>query len=202
MTSWRAGLGSPPVWRECYRPPWRALCRGRLRQRAGDWSWRCFLRAGRVPAIDHLGGRFAEEDFVRELAIGVGDVFCELVAFLLLARGVFPGFGDIEDEIELDGGANHVGLGSSLGFELEGDAGDLLDGFGVSLCDGERSGAAIERAGELLLGIELGLSTEGARQGDDFLNDGDFLFGLGVGEFGAVLRVGGEGDGSKWRAVK
>src|ERR1039458_10530303 len=86
-------------------------------------------------------------------------------------------------------------LGSSLGFELEGDAGDLLDGFGVSLCDGERSGAAIERARELLLGIELGLGTEGARQGDDFLNDGDFLFGLGVGEFGAVLRVGGERDG-------
>src|ERR1035437_7473938 len=146
-------------------------------------------------AVDDFGGRLAQEDFVGKLALGGGGILFELLAFVWLAVGIVPGLGDIEDEIELAGGANHVGLGSSLGFELEGDAGDLLDGFGVSLCDGERSGAAIERAGELLLGIELGLGAEGARQGDDFLNDGDFLFGLGVGEFGAVLRVGGERDG-------
>ena len=65
----------------------------------------------------------------------------------------------------------------------------------MALRDGERRGAAVERAGELLLGIELGLGAEGARQGDDFLDDGDFLFGLGVGEFRAVLRVWGERDG-------
>ena len=65
----------------------------------------------------------------------------------------------------------------------------------MALGDGERGGAAVERAGELLFGIELGLGAEGARQGDDLLDDGDFLLGFGVGEFGAVLRVGSEGDG-------
>src|ERR1035437_2213569 len=97
-------------------------------------AWReCCRRLWRAPCSGRLG---------RKAGVWSGDIFFELLAFLLLARGIFPGLGDIEDEIELDGGANHVGLGSSLGFELEGDAGDLLDGFGVSLCDGERSGAA------------------------------------------------------------
>ena len=142
-----------------------------------------------------LGGRLAQEDFVGELALRVGDVLFELLALLLLARRVFLRLGDIEHQIEFDGGANDVGFGRRLGFHLEGHPGDLLDRFGVALGDGERRRAAVERAVELLLGIELGLGAEGARQGDDFLDDGDFLFGLGVGQFRAVLRVGGEGDG-------
>ena len=146
-------------------------------------------------AIDDFRRRLAEEDFVGKLALRVGDVLFELLALLLLARRIFGHLGDIEHEIELDGGADDVGFGRGLGFELERDAGDLLDGLGVALRDGERRGAAVERALELLLGIELRLGAQGARQGDDFLDDGDFLFGLGVGEFRAVLRVWREGDG-------
>ncbi len=137
----------------------------------------------------------ARNDFVGELAFEAGDVLVELIALLLFARGIFGGLGDIEDEIEFDGGAYDVGFGRGFGFHLESHAGNLLDGFGVALGDGERGGAAVERAGELLFGIELGFGAKGARQGDDFLDDGDFLFGLGVGEFGAVLRVGSDGDG-------
>ncbi len=65
----------------------------------------------------------------------------------------------------------------------------------MALRDGERRGAAVERAGELLLRVELRLGAQGARQGDDLLDDGDFLLGFGVGELGAVLRVWGERDG-------
>ena len=42
-----------------------------------------------------------------------------------------------------------------FGLHVEGHAGNLLDGFRMALGDGERCGAAVENAGELLFGIEL-----------------------------------------------
>ena len=40
-----------------------------------------------------------------------GDVLFELLEFLLVAGGIFLHLGEVEHEIELDGGAHDVGLG-------------------------------------------------------------------------------------------
>ena len=60
----------------------------------------------------------------------------------------------------------------------------------------ESGGAAVERTGELLLGVELALGAQRARHGDHFLQNADLAFGGEVGGLAAVLRVGGERDGA------
>ncbi len=52
------------------------------------------------------------------------------------------------------------GFGRGFGLEFQLHIGDLLDGFGVALGDVERGGARVERAFELLFGIELGFRAQ------------------------------------------
>src|ERR1035437_6127412 len=68
-------------------------------------------------AIDYLGRRFAEEDFVGLLAFGVGDVLFELVALLFAALalrglcvGVHLGLGAVglECEVKCQAGLPHI----------------------------------------------------------------------------------------------
>ena len=113
------------------RPSSAALLLGELRLVIGELG---------ANAVDDFRGRFAEEDIVGELALGVGDVLFELLAFLLLAHGglrLFFGMSRTRSNSTVERIASAFGRG--LGFHLESHAGDLLDGFGVALRDGERS---------------------------------------------------------------